>query len=79
MISWKEVGMIYENNPQLGASDYGRMGPQPDLAIAVLADLGLSDERIGNYFSVGLEQIVALRRHALRTNWPVIGRLQDGH
>ncbi|WP_128628706.1 hypothetical protein [Borborobacter arsenicus] len=70
--------MPYEGEPRLGAAEYNRMGPQPDLTIAVLADLGLSDETIGNYFGVGLEQIVAARRYALRTNWPIIGRFHDG-
>lgn len=57
-VSRKETGMIPENDRQLEPADYGRTGPQPDLATAVLADWGLSDGRIGNYYNVSLDQII---------------------
>ena len=68
------LDMACEGEPRLAAAEYGRMGPQPDLSITVLADLGLSDETIGDYFGIGVEQIVALRTHARHTSWRVVGR-----
>ncbi len=44
-----------------GKVAHGRMGPRPELAVAVLADLGLSDERIGRYFRLPPEKIIAIR------------------
>lgn len=38
-----------------------RMGHRPELALAALVDLGLSDECLGRYFGVKVEAIRTLR------------------
>lgn len=40
-----------------------KMGPRPEVAVAVLTDLGLSDRRISQYFGICLAQIAAIRQH----------------
>jgi DNA-directed RNA polymerase specialized sigma24 family protein len=46
----------------------GAMGPMPDRAVAVLADLGLSDEEIARYFNVAVSEITSLQHASGRSS-----------
>ena len=44
-----------------------RMGPRPEISVTVLADLGLSDERICRYFGVHRDRVAEIRQLRCQT------------
>ena len=60
----RELMQEPHHNPRdfLGQSGGSRLGPQPESAVGALADLGLSDEKIGCHFRIGPRAVAVLRR-----------------